>query len=600
MRVADYIFEFFANNGVSHIFMVSGGGAMHLNDALGLQKKIKYVCNLHEQASSIAAEGYARVKNEPGVVCVTTGPGGTNAITGVMGAWVDSIPMVVISGQVKQETLITCCPELNLRQLGDQEINIVDIVKPITKYAAMVTEKEMIRYHLEKAWLLAKSGRPGPVWLDIPLDIQAAIIDDPMKLTPYNKDTEDLPGISEDIVKDVYTRIISSKRPVIIAGQGVRASGALGMFSELINKLNVPVLTSISGIDLIPSDHRLFFGRPGILGERPANFIMQNSDLIIILGTRMNIRMLSYAYKLFGREAYKIMVDIDNAELHKPTLSIDCPIHGDVKQFIQLFLSGIRNNIDEREEWIAYCNKVKNKYPIVLDEHRNVKKYVNSYMFAEVLSNHLKDGATILTGNGIAYTSTFQAFKIKDRQRMFANVGCAAMGYDLPAAIGAAFAASPSDVVCITGDGSIQMNIQELQTIKAYNLPIKIFVFNNEGYLSIKHTQKAFFEGRFVGSECTSGVVLPELEKIANAYGIKYMCIKSNGELENGITNALSWSGSVLCEVFLDPFEIVGPKSSTQRLDDGTLVSRPLEDLAPILDRKEFLENMIIKEFKGI
>jgi acetolactate synthase I/II/III large subunit len=596
MRVADYIFKTLADWGVRHVFFLSGGGAMYLNDALGLEKRIRYVCNLHEQACAIAAEGYARVTNQPGIVCVTTGPGGTNAVTGVMGAWVDSIPMVIISGQVKQETVIGSCPGIQLRQLGDQEINIVDIVRPITKYAVMVRSKADIRYHLEKAWSLAITGRPGPVWLDIPLDVQAAEITDPERMKGYvREECKAAPQkLLQKSAKEVLRRIQRAERPVIIAGHGVRAGDATGLFRKVVDRLNVPVLTTISGVDLVASSHPLFFGRPGILGERAANFVVQNSDLVLILGTRMNIRILGYAYEKFARAAYKIMVDIDSDEMKKPTLSIDLPIHACAGDFLTVLNNNLKAPLHKKKPWLDYCRSMRKAYPVVLEEHRKRTDYVSSYAFSEILSDSLKGDEIIVTGNGVAYTSTFQAFHVKARQRMFANVACAAMGYDLPAAIGAAFAGRGKEVVCITGDGSVQMNIQELQTIVNYSLPIKLFVFNNAGYLSIKHTQNGFFNGRFVGSEATSGVILPDLSKIAKAYGLPYIKAANNREFKRVLPKILAASGPVVCELILDPFEVVGPKSATTRLADGRLVSRPLEDLAPFLPRDEFMRNMIV------
>ena len=497
MRVADYIFQTLADKGVKHVFLVTGGGAMHLNDALGKEPRIQYICNLHEQACAMAAEGYARIIGTPGVLNVTTGPGGTNALTGVAGAWLDSIPMLVISGQVKRATTIASCPELQLRQLGDQELNIVDVVRPITKYAQMVQDPAMIRYELEKAWHICQSGRPGPVWLDIPLDIQAADIA-PENLPSYTPEPETfLPEIREDQWTVITEKILSAKRPAIIAGIGVRHGKGCQALLKLAEKRQIPVLTSISGIDLLPSDHPLFFGRPGILGERAANFIMQNSDLLLVLGTRMGIRVIGYAYDKVAREACKIMVDADPAELQKPTFRPDIAVHTDAGKF----LTGLLNRLPAESgnpEWLAYCRNLKKRYPVVTGEHRARTDYVSSYVLPELVSRHCKENSIVVTGNGIAYTSTFQALPVKEGMRVFANEACASMGYGLPAAIGAALAGNGREILCITGDGSLQMNIQELQTLKNLHLPVKLFVYNNDGYLSIKLTQKSFFGGNFV------------------------------------------------------------------------------------------------------
>ena len=600
IKCSDFIVSFIAEspNTANDVFMVSGGGVMHILDSLGKNECLNYVCTHHEQAASIAAEGYTRCTNKIGVAVVTSGPGGTNAITGVMGAWVDSIPILVISGQVKLETTILRCP--NLRQLGDQEINITDLVRPITKYAVIVTDKRNIKYHLKKAVYLARSGRPGPVWIDVPLDIQGAMIDE-NKLREFDPIEID-EGFDKHLVKEktdvLLSRIKNSKRPVIIVGNGVTLSDGKDNLINVVEKLNIPVLTSISGIDLIPSSSRLFLGRPGIIGERPANFIIQNADLLIAIGTRMNLRVIGYSYHTFAREAFKLAVDIDKYELEKPTLKLDLAIHSDAKFFLQtLYQRLTEENItpSNLDDWFNYCHKLKQKYPIVTEEHRKNKGYVSSYYFTEVLSEHLKDNAVIVTGNGTAYTSTYQAIKIKKGQRMFANVGCAAMGYGLPAAIGASFGKNRGEVICITGDGSIQMNLQELQTILNHKLPIKIFLFNNKGYLSIKTTQNTFFNGNYVGSTYESGVMLPDMTKIAQAYGYRTEKIHNHEELEKKIPEILNREGAIFCEVMLDPFEKLGPKAASEKKDDGTIISKPLEDLSPFLPRKEFYENMLIK-----
>lgn len=591
MRVADYIFSFLANRGVDTVFMVSGGGAMYLDDAIGRRTDMQYVCNLHEQACAMAAEGYARVREGmPGVVCVTTGPGGTNAVTGILGAWLDSIPLIVISGQVKRETMISRMPELKLRQLGDQEADIVSIVRSITKYAAVVMEPECIRHELEKAWHLAVSGRPGPVWLDIPLDVQAAEISE-NDLAPW---VGKLPSRLGNMVetRKVFEWLAHSERPVMVVGNGIRLAGAVGRFRKVVEKLKIPVLTALSGIDLIESEAPYFFGRPGILGERPANFILQNADLILIIGTRMNLRQIGFNYSSFGRAARKVMVDIDPAELGKPTLNIDEPICRDAGEFLkELEACG---ELPPKPQWLAYAARLKRRYPVVLPKYRAAKQWVNSYVFAEELSCCLRGEEIIVTGNGIAYTSLFQAISLKAGNRMFGNVGCASMGYGLPAAIGAACAAPGRRVICVTGDGSLQMNLQELQTLVTYRLPVKLFVFNNGGYLSIKHTQRSFFGGHFVGSDASSGVVLPSLEGLAAAYKLPFYRLRRNKEAVSMLPKLLEMEGAVLVEVLMDPFETVGPKAASKRLPDGRMISAPLEDLAPFLPRKEFFECMLI------
>lgn len=590
-KVSDYVISFVAKLGVKHIFMLSGGGAMHLVDSVGRNKDIKYICALHEQAAAIAAEGYARLTNNLGVVLVTSGPGGTNTITGVIGAWLDSIPMLIISGQVKTETTIINNPEL--RQLGDQEINIVDIVKPITKYAVMVANKNEIKYHLQKAVYLAKSSRPGPVWIDIPLNVQGAYINE-SSLEEYDY-SDRIVGL--DSKSDVVISLLKkSERPVVIAGNGIRLSKAVEEFRSLIEKLKIPVITTFAGYDIIPSTNPHYFGRYGTIGQRAGNFVVQNSDLILAIGARLNIRAISYNWEAFAREAIKIVVDIDPAELKKPTLKVDVSIHQDAKAFIVDLLKGIENhNIGHKKNWLKKCLEYKTKYPNITLERENVKNFVDSYYFFKKLLSLTEDGTIFVLGNGTACVSSYQSLDIKPNQRVIVNSGCAAMGYGLPAAIGACFANDKKEVICVTGDGSIQMNIQELQTIVYHKLPIKIFVLNNQGYISIRNTQNVFFDGFFVGSNKESGVSFPNMINIAKAYGIKTSIIRNNTELESKIKEVLSYPETVLCEVKLDPEEKMYPKLSSEKKEDGKIVSKPLEDMYPFLPREEFKRNMIVK-----
>ena len=593
MRVADYIWKTLADKGVRHVFLVTGGGAMHLNDALGLEKRIKYVCNLHEQACAMAAEGYARASGVPGVINVTTGPGGTNALTGVMGAWLDSVPMVIVSGQIKRATMITACPRLKLRQLGDQEYNIVDAVRPMTKFAKTVMSVEEVPQVLEDAWRICQEGRPGPVWIDVPLDIQAAEMVPGAKCEARGAEGREAGDVRREAV-EVAEALKAAKRPAIIVGSGVHNAHCEELFFKVAESLNIPVLTSISGIDLIPSDHPLFFGRPGILGERPANLIMQNSDLFIVLGTRMGIRICGYAYETVARAAKKVMVDIDPNELEKPTFRPDVKINADAGDFLRA-LSAALPSLGPKAEWLDYCRRMKAKYPVILPEHRARTDYVSSYVLPEAIMRHAPDPLTVVTSNGIAYTSTFQTIPIRSGMRMFSNEACASMGYGLPAAIGAAFAFDGTrETVCFEGDGSIQMNVQELQTLLNYKLPVKLFVYNNGGYLSIKTTQRSFFEGRFMGSEAGSGVILPSFEKLAAAYGLPYFRLVSNQDLDAKLPEVFAVKGPVLVEVMLDPFEVLGPKAASKKLPDGSMVSAPLEDMAPFLPREEFAANMLI------
>ena len=593
MKLSDYVISFLENLGVKDIFMLSGGGAMHLVDSVGRNKNIRYICNHHEQAATIAAEAYARLTNKIGVVLVTSGPGGTNAITGVIGAWLDSIPILVISGQVKIETTIINNPKL--RQLGDQEINIVDIVRPITKYAVMVTNKNEIKYHLQKAIYLAKSGRPGPVWVDIPLDVQGADIEK-NSLKEYDY-TNDVKKDLDSKINSVIDLLKKSKRPVIIAGNGIRLANAVKEFRILVKKLKIPVITTFAGYDIISTENSYYFGRYGTIGQRAANFIVQNADLVLSIGARMNIRAISYNYKVFAREAIKIAIDIDPMELKKPTLKIDLPILQDARSFIIDFLNNINNtqNMETKDKWLMKCLEYKTKYPNITLERKKINNFVDSYYFFKKLSEIADDGTIFVFGNGTACVSSYQSLDVKPNQRVIVNSGCAAMGYDLPAAIGACFGNNKKPVICVTGDGSIQLNIQELQTIVHYKLPIKIFVLNNQGYISIRNTQKSFFNGFFVGSNKESGVSCPDMIKIAKAYGIRTLTIKNHREIESKINEVLSYPEAILCDVKINPEEKMYPKLSSEKKEDGTIVSKPLEDMYPFLDRNEFKKNMIIK-----
>lgn len=594
MRVADYIFKYLADYGIKHVFLVVGGGAMHLNDALKKEERIKYICNHHEQAVAIAAEGYARTSGKLSVVNVTSGPGGTNALTGVIGQWLDSIPVLYLSGQVKFETTIASMPESGLRQLGDQEINIIDIVKPVTKYAKMITEPLAIKSELDKAIYIATSGRPGPVWLDIPLNIQGSIIDE-STLNDESIATESINLLDEDIY-NVINELKKAERPVLIAGHGIRIAGALKELHEFISLLDIPVLTTFNGFDLIASESDNFIGRIGTLGSRAGNFALQNADLVICLGTRNNIRQVSYNWDCFARFAKKIIVDIDVAELNKKTVKGDQLIHADAKIFLTMLLKEIPVDFKVDNKWLDWCRERKKKYPVVLEEYKvSSKDSVHPYHFIEKLTSMLEDNAVVVAGNGTACVALFQAGIVKEGQRIFWNSGCASMGYCLPAAIGAALAAN-REVVCITGDGSIQLNIQELQTVKHYNLPLKIFVLNNQGYRSIELTQTEFFDSNFIGCNKDSGVTFPDFAKVADLYGLQYYRICSTADMGSVIESVLSCPSAVICEVVLNKNYSFTPKLASKKTNDGKIISKPLEDLSPLLDRDEFYSNMIIKD----
>jgi len=597
IKLSDYIFKYLASYGVRHVFMLTGGGAMHLNDSIGKEKRIQYICNHHEQACAIAAEGYARVSGKIGIVSVTTGPGGTNAVTGILGQWLDSIPALCISGQVRFDTTVASTG-LPLRQLGDQEINIVDIVRPITKYAVMVTDPQSIRFHLEKAIHLATSGRPGPVWLDIPLNVQAAMIDE-QSIQGYIPTGDDKIEFDdnkiENTVKIVVDKIKAAKRPVILAGAGIRLGGAYDIFQKVVEKLSIPVLTAWDAIDLMHEEHPFYFGRPGTLGQRGANFIFQNADLLLSLGCRLNTRQIGFNFDSVARAAYKIILDIDSNELAKPTIRPDLPIHCDVRPFLEVMNKELNAGpVPQKKDWVFWCRERKDRYPVVLSEYRKNKKQVNPYVFCDVLSDYLDEQDIIVSSNGSSCVVPIQSLRLKNGQRHIVNSGCAAMGYGLPAAVGACFADKNKRVVCLDGDGSIQLNIQELQTVVHHQLPLKIFVFNNDGYLSIRTTQNNFFNGHLVGESPKSGVTFPDMVKIAHAYGIKTYKISKQSKLAEQIQNVMNTPGPVLCDVLVQPDQLFAPRASSQRLPDGRMVSKPLEDLYPFLTRAELLSNMLI------
>ena len=591
IKVSDFIAKFIAEHEdtAKTVFMVSGGGNMHLIDSLGKNENLEYVCNHHEQACAIAAEGYARVSNKIGIAYVTTGPGGTNAITGVYGAWVDSIPTMIISGQVKFQTTIASQPELNLRQLGDQEVNIVDIVRPITKYAVMITDKNSIKFHLQKAIYEAKHGRPGPVWLDVPLDIQGAMVDE-ADLIEF--EIPEAPKFDTKIPQ-VLDALKAAKRPAIIVGNGVTLAGANEEFLKLIEILKIPVIGTFARYDIVRNDYELFFGRYGTIGNRAANFVVQNSDLIIAIGARLNIRAVSYNWEFFGREAKKILVDIDQNELNKKTIAADIKIKSDAKVFISDLRSALKDELDFGF-WLEICKNYRKNYPTIEPFRQNVKEWVDSYNFFDVLSNHKRDLVYVF-GNGTACVSSYQSLRLYENQKVVVNSGCASMGYDLPAAIGACFANGKKNTICVTGEGSLQMNIQELQTIIHNKLPIKIFVLNNAGYISIRNTQNNFFKGHKVGSDKDSGVSFPNIVKLAEVYGFKACRIENQLNLKGELEEILSKPGTVVCEIMLSPIEKMEPKLSSKIKPDGKMVSKPLEDMFPFLPREEFYKNMIIK-----
>lgn len=598
MTVANYIADFLVKHGVRDTFMVTGGGAMYMNHALGVHPQMTCTFNHHEQACAIAAEAYARLTNRLPVVNVTSGPGGTNAITGVYGAFVDSIPMLVLSGQVKEETTVRYTG-LPLRQYGDQELDIEQLVKAVTKYACMVTDPLTMRYHLEKAIHLATSGRPGPCWLDIPLNVQAAKID-PESLAPFNPAGVEAPWKSADldtVCRDILARISKAKRPVVFAGGGIRASGQHELFLKLAAKLGIPVVGGWNAYDVIWNDHPLYAGRPGTIGDRPGNFTVQNADLLLILGSRLNIRQVSYNWKSFAREAFKIWVEVDEPEMKKPSVKADLPVCADLKDFLPAMLkateSGWSGPTAEHSDWLAWCSERVARYSVVLPEYRG-RSPLNPYVFIEKLFEQLGENEIIVTGNGSACVTTFQAAVLKPGQRLWTNSGCATMGYDLPAAIGASMGAPGQRIICLAGDGSIMMNLQELQTIVGKRLPVKIFLINNNGYVSIFQTHRNFFKGVEVGGGPKSGVTFPDFSKIAAAFDLPYRQAVNEDNLYVAIHQTLETKGPAFCEIFIDENATFAPKLGAKSHSDGRITSPPLEDLSPFLDREELRDNMII------
>lgn len=582
IKLSDYVAKYLFEHKIKDIFLISGGGAMHLNDSFGNYKGLNYHCNHHEQASAISAEGYYRATGKMCAVNVTTGPGGLNTLTGVMGQWTDSVPVIYISGQVKYETTIKSCPSLKLRQLGDQEVDIISVVKPLTKYSIMVESPLEIKYVLDRAFHEALSGRPGPVWIDIPLNIQAAMIDE-KKLKSFYPEKEKINGIDKKI-NLVIEKLKNSSRPVLYIGGGIRVAKAENEVLELAEKLKIPVVTAISGTDLIWSSHSLNYGRPGICGNRIGNIMVQNSDLLLILGTRLSIRQTGYEFKKFAPNAYKIMIDIDENEINKPTLKIDLKIKSDIKIALNSFLRNLdKLKLKKFTNWLEWGRAIEKKLPSILDDNKDCDNYVNSFRFAFELGKVLKKGDVVVTGNGTAYTGTYQIMPINKGVRLFANQGCASMGYDLPAAIGASIARNKKSVIVITGDGSIQMNIQELQTINSNKLPIKIFVLENDGYLAIKTTQTSFFNKRFCGSNPKSGVVCSNFKNIAKAFNLKYFSINNNKNIKRIIKKALDYKRAILCEIKMHPLQTLYPKAYSAFDKNGKIYSNPLQDMFPVL-----------------
>ncbi len=654
IKVSNYIAGKLVEEGIRHVFTVTGGGAMHLNDGLGHQEGLECIYNHHEQACAMAADSYARIHNQIAAVCVTTGPGGTNAITGVVGAWLDSIPMLVLSGQVRYDTTARWSG-VGIRAMGDQEFDICQAVSSMTKYCEMVTDPKRIRFCLEKALYLARSGRPGPCWLDIPLDVQGAFVEEedlggfdpedyeaggsgwgdgsgragkpshPAKIREddagFGEKRQVLPGEPEAaLMEKVLDKIREAKRPVFYVGNGIRIAGAYEVFLEAAELLGIPVVTGWNIQDAIWDEHPLYAGRPGNMGDRPGNFAVQNSDLVFSVGSRLSIRQVGYNYKTWARKAYVIMNDVDQEELKKPSVHVDLPVHADGKVFLEKLVEQLKEGQQEGrlpkplfgggeglkgKSWIETCQMWREKYPVILPKHlsQGDDKEANVYALVRELSSRLKEGQITVSGNGSACVAGGHSYIIKKGQRFISNSAIAAMGYDLPAAIGAYMADHSQDIILLTGDGSIQMNLQELQTIIHHRMAIKIFVINNNGYHSIRQSQQNFFEGALVGVGTDSGfkgpdLSFPSMEKLAGAYGYPYFCARHNSQLAQAIEGALAVPGPAICEVMVSTDQNFEPKSSARKMPDGTITSPPLEDLAPFLPEEEMDANMIIPRIK--
>lgn len=596
MRVADYIMSFVTDRlKVDTVFMVSGGGIMHLTDAIACHGSLRYVCSHNEQATTMEADGYAKQRSGFGVALVTTGPGATNALTGLVGAWQDSTPLFVISGQAKRQQTIQLSG-LALRQFGVQEADILPMVQSSTKYSVMLEDPALTRYHLEKAMYLAQAGRPGPVWIDVPLDVQGAQVD-PEALQGFDPQAEGMEAIappSAKVIASLARDLANAQRPVFVAGHGVRIAQATTEFRELVEALNVPVVTPRLGIDLLESGHPLYVGRPGIKGDRAGNFAVQNADLVIALGTRLSINVTGHEYEKFARFAKVVVVDVDEVEHQKPTIRVDSFLRCHALDLVRsLALEAKRQGLRKDEDWPETCRGWKRRYPVHQPEYA-LQKPINTYHFTELLSDKLAGDDCVVIDSGSSSYVVSQGIRIKAGQRYLASGGLGAMGYALPAALGASVARGGRRVICITGDGSLQMNLQELITIAHERLPVKIFIFNNHGYASIKTTQHNYFQDRFVGVDHRSGVALPDILKVAELYGIKGVRLIGPEEVADRISEILDYEGPVLVDVDCSQDQLIIPTVFSKKRADGSMVSLPLEDMYPFLDREEFKAQMLV------
>jgi acetolactate synthase-1/2/3 large subunit len=594
MNVSEYIFNFFAEKGINTVFMVTGGQAMYLDDAVGKSGKFEIICTHHEQAAAMAADAYGRIKNKPAIALVTAGPGSVNAMNGVVGGYTDSSPMIVVSGQANF-SFVKYQEETRIRQYGVQGINIKPLVESVVKYFITIDEIKKLDHYLNTALINATSGRPGPVWIDVPLDIQRQEVDVAL-VDPFYDGAIKRNINNNRYYEQILERLLNSKRPVFLVGQGIALASARDNFKHLLDLMPIPVITSRLGIDLIESDSRLYVGRPGNYGERSANFAIQNADLIITIGCRLASSLVGHDPGGFGRLAYKIVVDIDEKELNKPGVKIDSKICMDCKEFIVGLSEHLENRFDIKaipdfSKWITVCNNWKNNYPVVQPEYLH-EKPINSYVFIDKLSSLAPKDAYILVDTGSCFHVACQTWKIKKGQRYLTTGGLSSMGYWV-AGIGACLANNKNDTIVITGDGSLQMNLQEFATIKHNKLPLKIFILNNNGYLLIRHTQRNFMDDRFIGESPETGVWCPDILEVAKAYGIKALRISGIEEAEEKIRETLSYDGPVVCDVMTPEWQLLIPRVSSDKLPDGTLVSREYSDMFPYLSRDEYQKNML-------
>lgn len=588
IKLSDYVFQFLEQKGIRHAFMLPGGGAMHLDDSIG-KSRIEYICCLHEQAASIAAEAYGQHTNTPGILLVTSGPGATNAITGVTAGWIDSTPMIIISGQSKRADLVG---DKGVRQIGSQEVQIIPMVKPITKYAVQILEPTEIRYHLERAYHEATSGRPGPVWLDIPLDVQAVMLDE-QNLTEYKPDKTAKPDITDAISK-MLELLKTSKKPLILAGNGIKLTGAEDLLYSLMEKLQIPVETTWKTIDMLGEDNPLYAGHPGIMGDRGANLIIQNADLILSIGCRLDTSVTAFNDRNFGKCAKKVIVDIDANEIARMDMEKEAVAVCDAKQFLDVLLKEIENDVDvttwqttstEKKDWLKYCKEIRETYPVVTTEHKMAKDYVSAYYFIGELCNLLREDDVIVPeSSGGAGEITYQAFRLKKGQKMKNAAGLGSMGFGLPYAIGSCIANERRRTILINGDGAFQLNIQELETLHRLELPVKIFIWNNNGYASIRSMQRNNFEGHYVASDETSGLTMPDISRVAAAYGFKTYCIRTNEELDKMLPKIMKDDEPMLCELMVLPKETVSPRVKAIVGENGQMMSGPLEKMWPYVE----------------